>query len=329
MALPLVQRVVERMTPQTTTVFLCHRFDVDVPGQRSHSSATLVAVLEWLRRRRHRLVSIDQVVAARRGMAAPLGRAVAFTVDDGYEDQAEIASVFARFECPVSVFLTTGFVDGVVVPWWDQLAEILDRAPAGVEAEWPDGPVHVRADDPRRPTLRALEERCKEWPPEVRDAAVATLAAAAATDVPSTPGANGRPLAWDRARELERSGLVAFGPHTVTHPVLRVLDDESAAAEIGGSWRRVQDELAAPLPVFCYPNGRATDFGERDVGLVRAAGCVGAVTGEVEYADRGTADAYRIARVPFPADVSGATRWVSGFEVVAARTRRWRSSRPR
>src|SRR5688572_15222712 len=125
MALPAVQRVVEWTTPQTTTVFLCHRFDVEVPGQRSHESATLVAVLEWLHRRRIRLVSLDEVVDAQRGASAPLGRSVAFTLDDGYEDQAEVAALFARYECPVSIFLTTGFVDGVVVPWWDQLAAIL------------------------------------------------------------------------------------------------------------------------------------------------------------------------------------------------------------
>jgi peptidoglycan/xylan/chitin deacetylase (PgdA/CDA1 family) len=324
LALPLVERLVERVTPETTTVFLCHRFDVGIPGKRIHSSATLVAVLEWLRRRRHRLVGIDEVVEARRGRSAPLGRSVAFTIDDGYEDQAEVASIFARFDCPVSVFLTSGFVDGTVVPWWDQLAEILDDGPPDLDTDWPDGPVRLRAADPRWPALRALEERCKAWAPEVRDEAVATLAKAAHTDVPWEPRANGRPLSWDQARALERSGLVAFGPHTVSHPILSALDDESAAAEIAESWRRLQDELASPLPVFCYPNGRAVDFSERDVRLVRAAGCIGAVTAEVGYADTDSPDAYRIARVPLPPDVGDAARWVSGFETLAARTRSWR-----
>jgi hypothetical protein len=190
--------------------------------------------------------------------------------------------------------------------------------------DWPDGPVRLAATDARRPALRALEERCKAWSPDVRDAAVAALAAAVGTEVPSEPRSGSRPLAWDQARTLERGGLVGFGPHTVTHPILRALDDESAAAEIAGSWRRLQDELVAPLPVFCYPNGRAADFGERDVGLVRAAGCRGAVTNEVAYVNAGPADAYRISRIPFPPDERGATRWMTGFESLAARTRAWR-----
>jgi peptidoglycan/xylan/chitin deacetylase (PgdA/CDA1 family) len=324
LGVPFVERVVERRAPELTTVFLCHRFDVDVPGQRSHSSAALVEVLEWLRRSRHQLVGIDEVVDAVGGRRAPLGRAVAFTLDDGYEDQADIAEVFERFECPVSIFLTSGFVDGAVVPWWDQLAEILDHAPPSLRAEWPDGPVRVTASEPRRPALRALEERAKAWPPELRNEAITALAAAANTDLPTAPRREGRPLSWPRARALERGGLVRFGPHSVSHPILRVLGDASAAAEIAGSWQRLREELATPLPVFCYPNGRTADFSDRDVRLIRGVGCVGALTGEVGYADGAGGDAYRIPRIPLPADVGGAARWVTGFETLAARTRPWR-----
>jgi len=102
LGVPFVERIVERAAPEATCVFFGHRFDVDVPGQRSHSSATLVDILEWLRRSHHRLVGVDEVVDAVAGRRAPLGRAVAFTLDDGYEDQAEIAGVFERFDCPVS-----------------------------------------------------------------------------------------------------------------------------------------------------------------------------------------------------------------------------------
>jgi hypothetical protein len=112
----------------------------------------------------------------------------------------------------------------------------------------------------------------------------------------------------------------------VSHPILRLLDDVTAAAEIAGSWHRLQEELIAPLPVFCYPNGRAIDFGDRDVRLVHEAGCVGALTGEVGYADAAGADAYRISRVPLPADVGGAARWVTGFETFAARRRARRTN---
>ena len=321
LARPFVERIVERAAPEATTVFMGHRFDVDVPGQRSHSTTSLVSILEWLRRSRHRLVGIDEVVDAVRGRRPPLGRAVAFTLDDGYEDQGDVVEVFERFDCPVSVFLTSGFVDGAVVPWWDQLADIIDHGPPELLAEWPDGPVRVTASEARRPAVRALEERAKVWRPEVRNEAFAALAAAAGTDVPSTPRPDGRPLTWDRVRALERGGLARFGPHSVSHPVLGVLDDASAAAEIEGSWHRLQDELAAPLPVFCYPNGRVVDFGEREVRLVREVGCVGALTGEVGYADAAPADAYRIARIPLPPDVGDAARWVTGFETLAARTR--------
>jgi peptidoglycan/xylan/chitin deacetylase (PgdA/CDA1 family) len=317
--LSFVSRAVDYAAPTVATIFLCHRFDAGLPGQHSHSRDALVDALEWLTRRRYRLVGVEEIVEAQRGARPPIERAVAFTMDDGYKDQGEIATLFGRYDCPVSIFLTTGFLDGSVVLWWDQLAEILERAEADVATELPDGPLHIGPSDPRRPALRALEERCKAWTPDVRDAAIATIAAAVGTDVPDRPAGEAQPMTWHDARALEATGLVRFGPHTVSHPILRVLDGTQARDEIVGSWRRLEHELANPLPVFCYPNGRAVDFGQRDAALVREAGCVGALMAEAGYADPRSPDAFRIRRVPFPEDLHHVKRWVSGFERLRTR----------
>jgi hypothetical protein len=79
--------------------------------------------------------------------------------------------------------------------------------------------------------------------------------------------------------------------------------------------------------VFCYPNGRAIDFTQREAELVRQAGCVGALSGEVGYADGSAADAYRIRRIPLPSNVGDAARWVTGLETIAARRRSRRARR--
>ena len=50
------------------------------------------------------------------------GRAIAFTVDDGYQDVAQVAAeIFLEYDCPLSIFLTTGFIDGHLWHWWDQI----------------------------------------------------------------------------------------------------------------------------------------------------------------------------------------------------------------
>ena len=63
-------------------------------------------------------------------------------------------------------------------------------------------------------------------------------------------------MTWDEARAAERNGM-SFGPHTVTHPVLSQTTDDCLVQELGGSWQRLKDELANPVPVFCFPARRA------------------------------------------------------------------------
>lgn len=316
---PLV-RLPEMATRGLATVFLCHRFDLD--GERSSDrTSTLRDVLEWLRRNRYELVSIERVVRAHLGEEPPLERAVAFTIDDGYADQADAAeSVFADFDCPVTIFLTTGFVDGELVPWWDRLAAVVAAA-AGDRLQNADVDVDLPLDGPtgRLHALHRLEERCKTLDPVARDELIAALARGVGVEPLKVPHPSDRPLTWERARRLEQTGLVRFGPHSVTHPILSRCDDRQAEEEIVRSWRRVRDELQHPLPIFCYPNGEASDFGDREVEIVRRAGMIGAVTVEVGHADPRRHDPFHVRRVPFLPEPLDDLQWVAGLEQLRRR----------
>ena len=95
------------------------------------------------------------------------------------------------------------------------------------------------------------------------------------------------PMSWDQARKLESSGM-SFGAHTVTHPVLSTVSAEESGFEIRESWKRLTAEVREPVPVFCYPNGRRRDFGEREISTVRELGLWGAVTGHPGVIDPDT-----------------------------------------
>src|SRR5208283_22121 len=113
---------------------------------------------------------------------------------------------------------------------------------------------------------------------------------------------------------------VTFGPHSVTHPVLSSIDDEHARSEIFTSWKRVREELASPVPVFCYPHGRQKDFGARDMELVRLAGLWGALRA---YPGKLCVDQFReapaicqVPRYPINRGLMDVVQCVSGFEVL-------------
>lgn len=75
--------------------------------------------------------------------------------------------------------------------------------------------------------------------------------------------------------EMQQSGLIEFGAHSLHHVNLSQLADSQAQAEIAGSKQQVQQLTAQPCTTFAYPFGR---FNEQTVALVQTAGFVSAVT---------------------------------------------------
>jgi len=104
------------------TMFMLHRFSQPDLGIRGHDSNELRRTLAHLQRQGYEFVSLRDVFQRLREGSPSLRRAVSFTIDDGYADQAEIAGpVFAEFDCPVTTFVCTGFLDGQLWMWWDRI----------------------------------------------------------------------------------------------------------------------------------------------------------------------------------------------------------------
>ena len=70
----------------------------------------------------------------------------------------------------------------------------------------------------------------------------------------------------EQVMEVERSGLVTIGAHTMNHPVLKNEDDNICRTEIGDSISHLQHLLGHSIKYFAYPNGRpGIDFSEREM----------------------------------------------------------------
>jgi len=58
-----------------------------------------------------------------------LGGQLVITFDDGYRDNHRVAApILEQLRLPACFFITTGFLESAVVPWWDQRA--------GIASEW-------------------------------------------------------------------------------------------------------------------------------------------------------------------------------------------------
>jgi peptidoglycan/xylan/chitin deacetylase (PgdA/CDA1 family) len=319
------------------SIFTLHRFADPELGVVGHDPVALRDHLAYLRRHRYRLISLTEVL---RLLDEPDGDsgapAVAFTVDDGYAGFARIAApIFAEYDCPVTLFVTTGFVDGQLWLWWDRVAHLfkgtqrcsllLDLGDEVRPYGWstPDERDQVRQD-----VLSRLE-----WvdAPE-RDAAIAGLAGQLDVELPESPPPAYAPVTWDEVRRTARRGAT-FGPHTVTHRILSLAPDDACQWEIQESYRRLRQETDAYVPVFCYPNGEPRAFGRRELEATQRAGFSAALTTVPDYAASqcvrpwGALGRFALPRFPYPEDRPHLVHTVAGLPRLQRMVRGCRGTR--
>jgi peptidoglycan/xylan/chitin deacetylase (PgdA/CDA1 family) len=317
---PVVLRGVERTTRGAASILTLHRFAGY--GRTGHDGAALARNLEWLRRRRYRVVPVMELIDQLRNRRPIEPRTVAFTVDDGYIDFAEVgAPVFAKYDCPVTVFLITGFIDGGSWLWWDRVRYALERT-RQVELEVMVGNATVRYNlgdlAGRVRGSRDLITRLKNLPNEAREGLQREVEARLEVPFPSTPPVEFGPMTWDQVRRLAAAG-VTFGPHTITHPILSKTSDEQCRREILGSWERLTQQTAGTVPVFCWPNGDPASFGSREIRLAAEAGMVAALStvhASLTPSDwtNGQTGAYALPRYAYPQHQFDFAQVVSGLE---------------
>jgi peptidoglycan/xylan/chitin deacetylase (PgdA/CDA1 family) len=319
---PGVTAVFTPLLRDRATILTLHRFRDDEHETEGIDPEALSQGLAYLRAKRYEIVALDELFARLSGQGPPLRRAVAWTIDDGYYDVAKIAApVFAQYDCPVTTFVTTGFLDRKIWMWWDQIEHVfslthrtsltarIDGVALGYTWNDPTGKAEARA---------AFIDWCLSVPDEVKHAGIRALAESAEVEISEIPPAAYRPMSWDQLRECERGGM-RFGPHTVTHPILSRTADAQASYELKESWRRLRAEARNPIPIFAYPNGGLEDFGSREVEILRDIGLMGAVVGVWGYADSDTfrrdpEERFKVRRFGYVPDLPHLIQVVTGVE---------------
>ena len=100
-------------------------------------------------------------------------------------------------------------------------------------------------------------------------------------------------LDWSMVREMQSSGLITFGSHTVHHVELSLASPQRALMELTYSKMVIQRNTGHRCDYFCYPYGKYTAWVAKMVGAVgyRAA------TTEIPGWSRVTDNAYELRRV--------------------------------
>lgn len=315
-----ISRLCTPLTAGRVCIFTLHRFANS--GQRlpGHDLTLLRQTLEWLRRERYHLLGLPDALKRLRDRSTRIRRAVAFTVDDGYADFQEAAEVFLAYDCPVSLFVSTGFVDGRLWHWWDQIEFILlstQESPINISIGGTRLCLELGDEDQRWRAIRLLWDRCKAISERDKWSSIAEIASLARVSLPANAPEQYRAMTWNDLRALETRG-VHVGPHTVSHPILAKTSPRDSAAEIEQSWATVKQHLRNAMPIFAYPNGSVGDYGPREVEILRRCSLDAAVTTIPQYANGTVLDTspnarYEIPRFPYPEDPDRVHFIVSGL----------------
>jgi peptidoglycan/xylan/chitin deacetylase (PgdA/CDA1 family)/CelD/BcsL family acetyltransferase involved in cellulose biosynthesis len=267
----------QRRAMPACQIFVYHRVNDDRdPFFYATPVAEFERQMEYLARN-FRMASLDDLA----GGSFPVNGhkcCVAVTFDDGYRDNFTYAfPILKKLGIPATVFLATGCIESGEIPWYDQvrLAFKLTMRPrftldvvGGPSASLETAFRRVEASERTLAWLRGLDE-------SGRSRGLAQVFCE--LGVPAGLNLRNTMLRWEDIRLMAKQGI-AFGAHTITHPVLAGLPVERLQEEIGGSKRTVEARLQLPVRHFAYPFGKPVDFGPQAKRVVQEAGFQTAAT---------------------------------------------------
>ena len=240
---------------------------------------------------------------------------IVITVDDGYADFHDVAfPILRKHQVPATLFVTTGFIDGALWLWPDQVRWVLDTARRRPDTLTVAGNCISIHTAPWQQIIDAL----LRIPDTDKHHAIQGLAETLGTTIPESPPAAFAPLNWQQLREMQAAGI-EFGGHTHTHPTLPKVEPSALTSEIDHCLHRLNAELGPRPRPFCYPNGQPEDYSSIVRDAVEQAGFTGAV---VAYADaQPQGDLYALRRHSGSCNRFQFQKAVSGLEWLGRRAK--------
>lgn len=275
MSRAILSRTADLVLPERGCLLTFHRAarSADWPTQPNRGFHLdlhyLERLLQHLQRTGWDIVTIDEAI--RRSAQPGSGRFVNFSIDDCYRDTAElVVPLFRRLGAPVTLYITTGLLDGS-----------LRLRDAGLETILLNEE-RVSDDDQTYDGSTAAAKRAvftklsRKWDGPHGDAVYEHFCVRHGYNPDALDDQHRLTLAMLNTLRDER--LVEFGAHTMSHPRIAALDANAAMRELAGCRERLEAALDRPIRHFAFPYGRRNDCGERDFEIARMAGFASAAT---------------------------------------------------
>ena len=179
------------------------------------------------------------------------------TLDDGYQNNYSVAfPILREFALPATVFITTGFIN-TDDTFWNLRLNLSLANTKRTSLSW-NGKVLDLGDATSRAKANVIISKSLRALPRTELMSRLSKIIKLLGEDPKKPielDSPFRMLTAQAVREMNQSGLVEFGAHTHTHPILARLSSEECKNEIELSVRRVEEITGCACRFFAYPFG--------------------------------------------------------------------------
>jgi peptidoglycan/xylan/chitin deacetylase (PgdA/CDA1 family) len=238
----------------------------------------LGSIIELVRERGFETVSLGEAVR-RIESPKPNDKPFAvFTLDDGYKDNQIFAQpVFDRMECPFTIFVAPGIIDGSCELWWRGIELVIAKTlnfKAVIAGQKFD---HATATTKQKYAVyKKAAALLLNMPQYEQRETIRQIAAYYHVDLSALCKESA--MTWDEIRVLNADPLCTIGAHTMGHYAVAKLDTADARYQMQQSRIHVAKELDELSQFFAYPYGDETAARPRDFKIAQNIGFTASVT---------------------------------------------------
>lgn len=190
-------------------------------------------VLKWYARHHYRIISLKELRTMVESKKVPQERVAFISFDDGWQSNLALLPICEKYNAPITVFVATEPLESGNY-WWEFVEKQSDSTLKEAfkkksELEFYKDLAHIKAHT--------------------------SLERSAMTE--------------DELKQFAKHPLVTIQSHTVNHPILTNLTDETLKTELTESKRILEGLVGYPIDIFSYPNG---NVGQREIDALKDAG---------------------------------------------------------
>ncbi|MBF8964692.1 polysaccharide deacetylase family protein [Pontibacter sp. FD36] len=195
------------------------------------------ACIKWLIKQKFNFLTINDLERIVNNEMQFPKSSVLLTVDDGWQpNEQNIVEIAAKYEVPVTIFVSTQAVEEGAY-WWSYVNKSIKNNSKNRVATLKQLPNVERL---------AIVEKLKKYANIPREA-----------------------MTVEQIKRISRSSVVTIGGHTHSHPILVNCEDAELYHEISFSKKKLEKWINKEVSYFAYPNG---DYGQREVRALKEQG---------------------------------------------------------